>query len=181
MQDVAFLDDGILAQLRVGCSLSLNFDARMEPRAQSEIVDLLSHPPDHVFGARDTRRDDGVRKRSIDDVPHHTLQVAIARRLFRQPRADEVERESIDVLELRRPLGTECLAHAVELTGREPVAEREHGADINVDRSWIALLDHALEHLPLLIAPQFGLSLLRSSRRAGWCLGRAHGREDTTL
>ena len=66
---------------------------------------------------------------AVSMMPQTTLlHRAVALRLLGQPRRDEVEREIVGVLELRRPLRTERFAHSLELARRETVVEREHAS-----------------------------------------------------
>ena len=52
VQQIAALDDRIVAELLGGRALPLHFDARLEPRSEPEIVDPLSPPPDEVARPR---------------------------------------------------------------------------------------------------------------------------------
>ena len=61
------------------------------------------------------------------------------------------------VAELRRPRGAERLAHPLQLAAREAVGERERLRAVDADHLRLPLLDHLLQRLPLLVAPELGL------------------------
>ena len=52
VQHVAALDDRIVAELRGGRALALHLDARLEPRAEPQVVDALPPPPHEIARPR---------------------------------------------------------------------------------------------------------------------------------
>ena len=144
VQHVTALDDRIRAELGVSRSASLDLDRRLEPAAESEIVDALAHPPDDVVRPCHAGRDHRIREGGVDDCPHQLLHPLVKRRLVGQSRGDEIQRQAIVAHEAARPLVAERLAHSFHLAGAEAVTESEYTRHVDGDRSRVALLDHLL-------------------------------------
>jgi hypothetical protein len=165
VQHVAALNDGIRPEIVVENSAALNADRRLEPAAESKVVDTLAKPPDDVVGARHAWSDDSRGERSVDDRPHQLLHASIEGCLFRQSRGDEIDREPIVAHEAARPFPTERFTHSFHLAGAQAVTEREDAGHVDCDVPRIAFLDHLFQRGPLFVAPELGVPLSRLANR----------------
>ena len=147
-------------------ALALDLDARLEPGAEALIV----RP-----AAATTTRDRSCASCPARSPRPRTSSASSARRArssCSKNASSSGSREAIrssgsapGVLELRRPRRTERGAHALQLSARQAVAERKHRRTIDADDFRIALFDHLLQRLPLLVAPELGLPAADRRRR----------------
>ena len=90
VEDVARLDDRIVAELVALHALPLHRHARLEPGAESLVVDPLPPPPHQVARARRARHDHLLREHRLRHLPDERGHLFEERFLFRQPRRDQV-------------------------------------------------------------------------------------------
>jgi hypothetical protein len=168
VEQIAALDDRIVAELFGRHAFALHFDARLEPRPQSLIVDPLPPPPHQITRLRRAGRNPLLGEHRLRHRPDELLHLLEESFLLRQPRRDQLERQPLGVLELRRPCLAEGGGHAFQLTARQAVREGEDRRSIDADDARLVRLDEGLEHLPLLVTPELGLLPAADVRRRGF-------------
>ena len=114
VQQVAALDDRIVAELLRGRALALDCDARLEPGVEAEVVDALPPPPHQIAGPRRARRDHAPTRTSSGSSTR-PAPASAGRTLPRRAGATAISSSgsAFGILELRGPFLAERRAHAL--------------------------------------------------------------------